>query len=182
MRSTLLIAFLLAAPAIMFAQGSDHTAGGCGPSKTQFEVKTTKDRPAAAQPPAGKALVYVIQTAWTEPGLVIGSQKPITRVAIDGSWIGANHGESYISFPVEPGAHSICTDWQSAFYERADLASAADLNAEAGTTYYFRVKVHDPSQDQRHDFQGKVEIEPIDASEARLLIGNSEFATSHPKK
>ena len=187
MRNTLLVALLLTAPSIAFAQGysqgSDHTGGGCGPGKTQFEVKTTKSRPATAQPPDGKALVYVIQTAWREPGLtVIGSQRPVTRVGLDGSWVGANHGDSYITFTVDPGSHSICTDWQSAFSQRSDLASAADLEAEAGGTYYFRVKVRDSDSDGQHHNRGVVNIELVDASEGRLLLGNSEFATSTPKK
>lgn len=180
MRNVLLVALLLiAAPLGTLAQGPNHTAGGCGPSNTQFNVTTSKNPPSSKMPDNGKALVYVIQTVWQQTN-AIGSQKPITRVGVDGAWVGANHGESYLIFAVDPGAHSICTDWQSSISMRADLASAADLNAAAGSTYYFQVKVRDPAYDK--DNHGAVKIEEIDGSEARLLLGSSEYATSRPKK
>jgi Protein of unknown function (DUF2846) len=171
---------ILSAPFITHAQAvDDHTAGGCGPSKSGFDVKTNdKQRPLPAAPPDGKALVYVVQTVWEQPGLVIGSQKATTRVGIDGAWVGANHGNSYFYFSIDPGPHSICTDWQSTFYERSGLASAADLNAQAGTVYYFRVKVRDSSQQR----PGEVKIEPVDHSEWNLLYGSSSYSVSHPKK
>jgi len=62
---------------------------------------------------------------------------------VAGMWIGANHGNSYFYFPVDPGERSICTGWQSALYTRSDLASAADLSAQSGRTYYFRIGVRD---------------------------------------
>jgi hypothetical protein len=179
MLKILLVALLLGLPIFTQAQSSDDQSdGGCGSSKAGWDVKTVKDHPPSPKPQDGKALVYVVQTMWVQPGIVIGSEKATTRVGVDGTWIGANHGDSYFFFPVDPGEHSICTDWQSTFYARSGLASAADLNAEAGATYYFRVKVRDASQYR----PGEVKIEPIDKSEARLLLGRSSFSTSHPKK
>lgn len=180
MLKILALAVLFGAPLLTQAQASnDHTGGGCGPSKAGFDVKTdSKQRPLPAKPDDGKALVYVLQTAWEQPGIVIGSQKPITRVGVDGAWVGANHGDSYFFFSVDPGQHSVCTDWQSSFYERSGLASAVDLNAQAGAIYYFRVKVRDAIQGR----PGEVKIEPVDRSEWNLLFGSSSFATSHLKK
>jgi hypothetical protein len=179
MLKIVLTALLLGLPIFAQAQASDDQSdGGCGSSKAGWDVKTVKDHPPSPKPQDGKALVYVVQTMWVQPGIVIGSQKATTRVGVDGSWVGANHGDSYFFFPVDPGEHSICTDWQSTFYARSGLASAADLNAEAGAIYYFRVKVRDANEYH----PGEVKIEPIDRSEARLLLGRSSFSTSHPKK
>ncbi|HTA51226.1 MAG TPA: DUF2846 domain-containing protein [Candidatus Acidoferrum sp.] len=173
----LIVALLLGLPTYTQAQSSeDHSAGGCGSSKDGWDVKTVKEHPPAPKPADGKALVYVVQTMVDAP--VIGGNKATTRLGVDGMWIGANHGNSYFFFPVDPGEHSICTDWQSALYTRSGLASAADLNAQAGRTYYFRIRVRDVTNYR----PGDVEIGPLDTSEARLLLGNSEFASSHPKK
>ena len=67
-----------------------------------------------------------------------------TRVGLDGTWVGANHGRSYVSFAVEPGQHRVCTDWQSSFKAVQKLSGAADLTAEAGKTYYYRMEVTIP--------------------------------------
>lgn len=175
MLKIVLAAILLAVP---IAQGQDHSAGGCGPSNVNFDVKTTKNRPAAPAPPAGKALVYVIETMWEQPGINIDGLKVTTRVGVDGVWVGAIHGDSYFFFPVDPGEHSICTDWQSSFSTRSRLASAADLTAEAGQVYYFRTKVRDETKDR----PGEVKVEPIDAAEGNLLLSSSTFSTSKAKK
>jgi hypothetical protein len=175
----LFVALLLGLPILTQALSSeDQNGGGCGSSKAGWDVKTVKDHPPSPKLQDGKALVYVVQTIWRQPGIVIGSDKATTRVGVDGTWIGANHGDSYIFFPVDPGEHNICTDWQSTFCVRSGLASAVDLNAEAGAIYYFRVKVRDASQYR----PGEVKIEPIDKAEARLLLGSSSFSTSHAKK
>jgi hypothetical protein len=177
MRKILIAALLLGLPIHTQAQSSDdQSGGGCGSGKDGWDVKTVKQHPPAPKPQDGKALVYVVQTMVDAP--VIGGNKATTRLGVDGTWVGANHGDSYFFFPVDPGEHSICTDWQSTLYTRSGLASAADLDAQAGGIYYFRIKVRDVTNYR----QGEVEIEPIDKSEARLLLGNSEFATSHPKK
>ncbi len=175
----LLVALLLGLPVLTQAQSpDDQSGGGCGSSKAGWDVKTVRDHPPSPHPQDGKALVYVIQSMWDHPGIVIGGDKATTRVGIDGAWVGANHGDSYFFFPVDPGEHSICADWQSTFYARSGLASAADLNVQAGGIYYFRVKVRDATQYR----PGEVKIEPIDKSEAQLLLGSSSFSASHPKK
>jgi Protein of unknown function (DUF2846) len=177
MLKILVVALILGLPLLTQAQSSeDRSDGGCGSSKAGWDVKTAKDHPPAPKPQDGKALVYVIQTMVDAP--VIGGNKATTRLGVDGAWVGANHGDSYFFFPVDPGEHSICTDWQSTLYTRSGLASAADLNAEAGGTYYFRIRVRDVTNYR----QGDVEIEPIARAEANLLIGHSSFSTSHPKK
>lgn len=176
MLKILIVALLLALPIYAQAQSSDDQSGGCGSGKDGWDVKTVKQHPPAPKPQDGKALVYVVQTMVDGPPIL--GNKATTRLGVDGSWVGANHGDSYFFFSVDPGEHSICTDWQSALYTRSGLASAADLNAQAGGIYYFRIRVRDVTNYR----QGEVEIAPIAKSEARLLLGNSEFSSSHPKK
>jgi hypothetical protein len=177
MLKLLIAALLIGLPIYTQAQSSDdQSSGGCGSSKDGWDVKTVKEHPSTPKPDAGKALVYVVQSMVDAP--VIGGTKATTRLGLDGNWIGANHGNSYFFFSVDPGEHSLCTDWQSTFYTRSGLASATDLDAQAGATYYFRIRVRDVTKYE----SGKVDIEPTTRSEAKLLLSNSEFATAHPKK
>jgi hypothetical protein len=106
------LALLLAAPAFGQDQAADpRTAAGCGPAKAEFDVKTDKNQHSAAQPESGKALVYVIEDVTNPHAMTFGTVT--TRVGLDGNWVGANHGQSYISFAAEPGEHRVCVDWQS---------------------------------------------------------------------
>jgi hypothetical protein len=173
----LIAVILIGLPVYAQAQSSqDQSAGGCGSSKDGWDVSTTKQPPPAPKPESGKALVYIIQTMVDAPP--IGGNKATTRLGMDGNWIGANHGNSYFYFSVDPGEHSLCTDWQSVLYTRSGLVSATDLNAQAGEMYYFRISVRDVTNYR----DGDVEIAPMARAEARLLLQDSQFATSHPKK
>jgi hypothetical protein len=60
----------------------------------------------------------------------------------------------------------------------AALLLGLPMYAQAGRTNYFRIRVRNVTDDR----PGDVEIGPLDKSDARLLFGSSEFATSHPKK
>ena len=171
---------LLAVPLIARGQGAQDAAtlaraAGCGPSSVEFNVKTDKNQHPAAEPEAGKALVYVFDTVKLDPGLVIGTVT--LRVGLDGSWVGANHGDSYFYFPVDPGDHRICAQWQSTFERLSKLASAISLTAEAGQVYYFRAIA-----DARSHDRGAVRLEALDPAEALLLTAASAYSTSHPKK
>jgi hypothetical protein len=172
MLRTALIALLFASPA--FAQDSTVNllaAAGCGAKEIHFDVKTNKKQHPTAQPDAGKALVYVIDTAW-------GLGTPAARFGIDGTWVGANGYRSYFFFPVEPGDHRLCTNVQSRF-ERVVKSSAAatSFTAEAGKTYYFRTKT--PVGQNSY---GGIKLVSVDPAEAQVLISATAFSTFRPKK
>jgi len=178
----LIAAFLFAVPATIITRAQDNQdaatltrSAGCGANDVEFNVKTDKSQHPTVQPAPGKAVVYIFNTVRTDPGLVIGSVT--LRVGLDGDWVGANHGESYFYFQVDPGDHRICAQWQSTFERLSKLASAASLSAQPGQVYYFRaiadVRTHD---------RNNVRLEPLDPAEAILLTSTSAFSTSHPKK
>ena len=133
----------------IFAQDSSpsiKTAPGCGAASVKFEVKTDKSQHALPQPPPGQAMMYFVEDD-TE---FESTPKPTTCIGVDGTWVGANHGNSYFSFAVDPGTHHLCASWQSlAVIGAHDTSAAAHFTAEAGQVYYFRVKnkwlhEHDP--------------------------------------
>ena len=82
----------------------------CGSDAVKFNVKSSEGRPPAPQPEPGKALVYVVEQ-YERPGNELGT--PTVRVGLDGSWVGANYGTSYLFFPIEPSEYRLCSDWQS---------------------------------------------------------------------
>lgn len=175
---TLLAILLLAAPA--FAQTQDsaaaaRSAAGCGPEAVEFDVKVDKAQHSLAQPVTGKAAVVVLEQEKYDPGFKIGAVT--TRVGIDGAWVGANHGSSFLTFQVGPGEHRICAQWQSSLKRISKLASAATLVAEAGQTYFFETRV-----DERTHDHPAVRIEPLDPAEAQLLLASAGQSDSHPKK
>ena len=83
-------------------------------------------------PPNGKALIYVIE-------LMPGGNFLTTHVKIggDGNWLGQLSGQTFISAPVEPGAHHFCARYQGSVASPA-LGSTIlhRVDAEAGKTYY----------------------------------------------
>jgi hypothetical protein len=96
------------------------------------------------------------------------------RVGLDGNWVGANEGKSYFFFPVDPGEHNVCAEWQSGTFKKSSerIGEAMHLTAEAGKTYYLRLNF---------SYQ-RMDLELEDEAEGHFLIGSSLFATSQPKK
>lgn len=182
MFKTIFAFLLLASPVLAQDQvATARAASGCGPAQINFDVKTDKKQHPAGQVESGKALVYVIAELKTNSGLQIGSVT--TKVGLDSNWVGANRGQSYFFFPVEPGDHQVCANWQSSFGRYSKLGSALTFTAEPGKIYYFRTQVYAIAgnpHDQYEDY--RVEFEPIDPAQGQFLISSSRFSTSKPKK
>jgi hypothetical protein len=171
--------FLLFASAA-FAQdeaAAARAAAGCGPSKVEFNLKTDKKRHPIGQPEPGKALVYVLQEEKLDPGtLKIGSFT--TRAGVDSTWTGANHGNSYFYFSVEPGEHNLCVSDQATLTIGPFKRNAAvSFAAEASQSYFFRAIV-----ESRSGRQPGIYVEPIDPAEGKLLIAASSLSTFQQKK
>jgi hypothetical protein len=98
---------------------------------------------------------------------------------LNGNWVGANYGKSYLSFAVAPGEHHVCVDWQSSLKSRQKLSGAAELTAEAGKTYYFRADVVLTQATESHD--ERLSIKAVDAPEGMLLVSKSAQSAWKPK-
>lgn len=168
-----IVVILFAASA--FAQenaGVPHAA--CGPLKVDFDTETSATPP-PAQPEPGKALVYVAEDfPQVQPG--IGS--PRIKVGLDGAWVGATHGRSYLFFSIDPGEHHLCIKWQSSLERFSKLASFAHLVAEPGKTYYFRSRITFSSQWGTE----YLDLDAIDPDEGQYMVATSPLVTSHAKK
>ncbi len=175
----LVVSFFLVAT--VFAQVPDlRSAAGCGPADVKFDVKTDKRHVAVTKSVPDKALVFVIsqqKSAVNVSSFPFGTERAITRVGLDGNWVGANHGNSYVSFTANPGVHHVCTDWQSVVPSKQKLSGAADLPAEAGKTYYYLAEVMIESQDH----PPRLWLKAVDESEGLLLLSKSESSTGKAK-
>jgi hypothetical protein len=163
-----LVALLFAASAL--AQGpSAEPASACGPANVSFKVKLGAPN-MLVQPYSGKAQVYFIHDSgnWG----VIGY--PTTKIGIDGSWVGANHSNSYFSIFVEPGEHHLCAALQTSIYE--DRIELAHFTAESGKIYYFRTRLVTARQLEL------LELDPIDSDQGKYLIASFPLSVSTPKK
>jgi hypothetical protein len=167
---------LLSSPLIAQDQPAQPAgAPGCGDPVAKFDVQTGKGQ-SLAQPDAGKALVYFI-----EDDSNFGSfPKPTTRAGLDGNWVGATHGNSYLYFSVDPGVHHLCASWQSSvILGKGHVTAAAHFTAEAGSVYYFEVK----NKFFRADTAAMTDVTltPMDSDEGQMLANKYRFSSSHPK-
>lgn len=157
----------------VFAQDSSssiNTAPGCGAASAKFDVKTEKSSHPLLQPPPGQAMVYFVE----DDTRFDSTPKPTTRIGVDGTWVGANHGNSYFSFAIAPGVHHLCASWQSlAVIGAHDTSAAAHFTAEVGQAYYFLVK-----NKLRPSY---VDLSPVDSDEGQLLASRRALSVSHPK-
>ena len=178
MMKNILVVLLFASPVLAQDQAvTARAAAGCGPNEVKFDVKTDKKQHPIGQPESGKALVYVFADENADPsGIRIGGLT--TRIGLDGAWVGANKGKSYFFFSVDPGGHRLCTNWQLGVSGRPQLSSTASLTVEAGKIYCFRTS-HYFIEGQR---QPGMKLEPLDATEAQLLIAFCSLSTFHEKK
>lgn len=131
MRPILGLSLLLATVAsISLAQVSAAVSAAesaCGPGNVRFDMKSDKSQHTAAQPEAGKALVYVIQDVGTVH--CIGACF-IAKIALDGAWKGANQRNSFFSFAVDAGERHLYAKSQSDSSVGAESAALAHFTAE----------------------------------------------------
>lgn len=163
------IALIFSAPVFAQAPPAASTAA-CGPANVGFKVKLDESRHTLEQPDPGKAQVYFLQDAGT--GVTLGY--PTVKLAIDGAWVGANHGNSYFSVYVEPGEHHVCVMLQSSLV--AQRVELAHFTAEADRVYYYRTRLIMSRSVEL------LELSSIDSDQGKYLIASFPHSLSSPKK
>jgi hypothetical protein len=161
------------------------TQAGCGPDPAKFEVKRDAHSHPTGTPQPGKALVYVFGDSELDNAAIqIGGL--ITRVGMDGAWVGAYEHKSYTYFSVDPGEHRLCTSQQSSLKSRRHTnASAITFTAEQGKVYYFRTQPDPTALSQSAVSRapsGRVELAVVDPAQAQLMVLKWAYSTSQPKK
>ncbi|MGB8595873.1 MAG: hypothetical protein WCD48_10235 [Candidatus Sulfotelmatobacter sp.] len=170
---TALVVILLAVSTFVQDQSAIVAAeAACGAKDIKFAAKQDATQHPTPQPDADKALVYVVQ----EIGQLQCTGCALTRVGMDGSWVGANQGSSYFFFAADPGDHHLCMNWQSRLDYRSRSFAMANFTAEAGKVYYFRARIFPGRYDYSFD------LDPINGDQGKYLVASSAFSVSHPKK
>jgi hypothetical protein len=82
---------------------------------------------------------------------------------------------SHPAATVEPGEHHLCTNWQSFFAGPKKPVGLANLTAEAGRVYYFRIRVFAFNQ-------VAIDLDPVNTDQGQYLVATSKMSESHPKK
>jgi len=159
------------------AQNNPPTASeqnACGPAGAAFTVEFDNRAPAPSDSEPGKALVFVVDAY---QGALEPSAMPTVRLALDGSWMGATRGKSYIFFAAEPGRHRLCATGQGDTKDLENQRALQEFNAEAGKTYFFRLQTTN-----RAKGEAQMELQPMDAKDAKYLIADADHAIAHRKK
>jgi hypothetical protein len=165
----ILIAVFLAVPAFAQTPPVASTAS-CGPENDSFKVKLDDSQHTLVQPDPGKARVYFLQDAGT--GATLGY--PTVKLAIDGTWVGANHGNSYFSVSVDPGEHHMCVTLQSSLV--AHRIELAHFTAEADQVYYYRTRLILSRGIELLEFNA------IDSDQGKYLVATFPLSLSTPKR
>lgn len=169
-------ALLFALTLLPLAQAQTNALpDSCGDDKIHFDVKLGKGQPLPAGPEPGQAQMVFIETLDKE-GTCIRCVST-TRVGMDGKWVGADEGNSYFAVSVPPGEHNLCADVQSKS-GRLQLGMGT-LTAEAGKTYYYRLKLIWNYLDGSSPYSD-LELVPIGADEAKYRLKAFALSTAVP--
>ncbi|MGH9342874.1 MAG: DUF2846 domain-containing protein [Terriglobia bacterium] len=142
----------------------------CGLNNVKFHVKMVNGQPPAA-PEAGKALVYFVQKKYGA-GL-------LARIGLDGTWVGALKGNSYIALSIAPGEHRACASLQ---YPRASREDGEFLRiaVEAGKVYYYQVRNVETAAPVDGGVD-TVEFAPAEVDEALFQIAADPQSVARPE-
>jgi hypothetical protein len=166
----IILASILLFAASAVAQAASAVPAPCPSENISFKVKLDDSQHTLAQPEPGKAQVYFIHDAGTNSQLGY----PTVKLAIDGVWIGANHGNSYLSASVAPGDHHVCVNLQSTLV--AQRVEMAHFTAEAAKVYYYRTRLVMSRTVEL------LELAPLDSDQGTYLIASFPLSVSTPKK
>ena len=149
----------------------------CGPMNVEFQINVGGSHSPSPKVEPGKALVFVI-----EDQRYLGANDVTVRVGLDGSWVGATRGNSYLFFTVEPGEHHLCADIRPGILSPGRVVSLFGLTAEAGSVYYFRARTTGgPSAALAPDHTIFIDLDPLNSDEGNFLVAFSPLSVSNAK-
>jgi hypothetical protein len=168
----------------------------CGSPQMKLKVKTMKNHPLTDAPGDGMARLVFVQVLDGDFGL-----EPVTRFAVDGTWVAADKGASYVAVDVKPGEHKVCAARQTGIKEDDAKIGLVVANAVAGHTTFYQFKItrseigaesdHPAGQAlgyatpdmtaKRHDTVDTPSFAALDAQKGTELAGKLPMAVSTPK-
>lgn len=183
MKTVFVVIFFAVCAVAQDATAVAAAESACGPKNVNFDADADSTNHPTPQPDPGKALVYFVEDLGQCPGCGDGGagfvnnvNDAIVKVGMDGSWLGAGRGASYLFFSAAPGEHHLCVNWQSRLESRSRALSFANFTAETGRVYYFRARLFPGHGDYALD------LDPVNSDEGNYLVAASAASVSHPKK
>ncbi len=182
MKSAFVVLFLAACSVAQDQRAIVAAQSACGPPAVTFAVNTAGTQQPAPAPDSAKAQVFVVEDlgqcvdCYGGRSIIADVTAALVKVGVDGAWIGANQGNSYLFFATAPGEHHLCVNWQSRLSERARSFAMANFTAEAGKVYYFRIRLFPGQGDFAFD------LDPVNSDQGKYLVASSVYSVSHPKK
>ena len=153
----------------------------CGNEKVSFEIQLQKNSPAPAAPEAGKAQVFFIEKSEKPPAIGCIGCSTITRVGVDGAWVGATKDNSYFNISLDPGVHHLC----AVLGKEVD---AQPLSVEAGKTYYFQTeykavgKQYGTPEHPNYQVEKKVQFSMLNEDDGKYRVKVSALSIAIPKQ
>jgi hypothetical protein len=150
----------------LLAQNQPATPwAACGDMNAGFSVDRVKEQPSIPPADPAKARIVFIEDSDGE-----------ARVGIGGQWAGALKGTSYFFVAVDPGEQHLCAAAGDGH------VALAHLTAEAGKTYFYRVRIWFDPTGARIDPIDYIDLSPIDSDEAAFQIQMFPLAIARPRK
>lgn len=143
----------------------------CGPDKQKFNVTLDDKQHDVGAPGAGKALVVFVQDLGAKQQSPFVD--PVTRIGINGSWVGANMNAAWFAVSVEPGPAHLCASAQGVMMH--DVVELLSFTAVEGQIYYFRVR--DLAFESR-----RLEFAETNEDQGRWMAENLPRAAGNVKK
>jgi hypothetical protein len=141
----------------------------CGKSQMSMEVKLDKAQHAVAQPKPGTAQVYFVEDMGR------GGAGYMTKIGMDGEWIGVNRKNSYFSVSVAPGEHHLCAAIEPS--NAWSYVELAHFTAEVGKVYFYRTRII-VTRDGIEYFS----LTPLDSDAGEYAVSAYPMAIARPKK
>ena len=173
MKPMLSVFFLCASFACAGQVWATTLPDSCGDDKVKFDVKTEEGQLAPAGPAEGKAQIVFIEN---ENGMIGTFMYATVRFGMDGAWVGANNGNSYFAFTVDPGLHHLCANWQSVLKRLNKNLDLTSFTAESGQVYYYAAQVTVNSQNSV-----SFGLSQLNADEGKYRVENFKLSTSKAK-
>jgi hypothetical protein len=152
----------------------------CGPMSAMFQIKMDDTQSPNVTPEPGKAVVYVIEDQQFK-----AAKDVIVRIGLDGAWVGATRGDSYLSFPVEPGEHHLCANIMPGLLSTGRRVSLFGLTTEAGGVYYFRARTiggASSAMDRNGlDATISIDLDLLNRDEGKFLVAFSTHSVSNAR-
>lgn len=147
----------------------------CGDDKVSFDVDRGEVKDQMDPPEEGKATLYIVEFFNLRDKGKFG--RPTLKHGLDGHWIGATQGFTFVSTSIVPGTHHLCSKWQSHFGKLSDQVSLYNFDAEAGKRYYVRAQINVVGD---NDILS-MDLEQVSEDEGRFLISEAARSLSKPK-